>query len=153
MLDFPSPLSHTIICFRVSVQVSHSVYWGKTCMNWCKLLAAHALEMIGCYALTMVLLRRFRPIWSIYVHFFFLQEQNKYNKVLFLNLYFNIQIWIQTVSLFIFRLQHHRMCPGGVRSLSGGECSPDESGERADGETLLSVTDSDSDLDVWDFLN
>lgn len=40
------------------------------------------------------------------------------------------------------------MCPGGVRSLSGGECSPDESGERADGETLLSVTDSDSDLDV-----
>lgn len=46
----------------------------------------------------------------------------------------------------VFRLQHHRLCPDGVRSLSGGECSPDE--ERADGETLLSVTDSDSDLDV-----
>ncbi|XP_056286017.1 homeobox protein SIX3b [Pseudoliparis swirei] len=46
------------------------------------------------------------------------------------------------------RLQHHRMCPNGARSFSGGECSPDESGERADGETLLSVTDSDSDLDV-----
>ncbi|KAE8284187.1 Homeobox protein SIX3 Sine oculis homeobox-like protein 3 [Larimichthys crocea] len=46
------------------------------------------------------------------------------------------------------RLQHHRMCPDGARSLSGGECSPDEGGERADGETLLSVTDSDSDLDV-----
>ncbi|TNN68405.1 Homeobox protein SIX3 [Liparis tanakae] len=46
------------------------------------------------------------------------------------------------------RLQHHRMCPDGARSFSGGECSPDESGERADGETLLSVTDSDSDLDV-----
>ncbi|XP_037609967.1 homeobox protein SIX3b [Sebastes umbrosus] len=46
------------------------------------------------------------------------------------------------------RLHHHRMCPDGARSLSGGECSPDESGERADGETLLSVTDSDSDLDV-----
>lgn len=40
------------------------------------------------------------------------------------------------------------MCPDGARSLSGGECSPDESGERADRETLLSVTDSDSDLDV-----
>ncbi|XP_074520130.1 homeobox protein SIX3b [Halichoeres trimaculatus] len=40
------------------------------------------------------------------------------------------------------RLQHHRMCPGR------GEFSPDESGERVDGETLLSVTDSDSDLDV-----
>lgn len=40
------------------------------------------------------------------------------------------------------------MCPEGARSLSGGECSPDEGGERADGETLLSVTDSDSDLDV-----
>lgn len=40
------------------------------------------------------------------------------------------------------------MCPDGARSLSGGECSPDEGGERADGETLLSVTDSDSDLDV-----
>jgi len=50
----------------------------------------------------------------------------------------------------MFRLQHHRMCPDGARSFSGGECSPDESGERADGETLLSVTDSDSDLDVWD---
>lgn len=46
------------------------------------------------------------------------------------------------------RLQHHRMCPDGSRSFSGGECSPDQSAERADGETLLSVTDSDSDLDV-----
>lgn len=40
------------------------------------------------------------------------------------------------------------MCPEGARGLSGGECSPDGSRERADGETLLSVTDSDSDLDV-----
>lgn len=76
--------------------------------------------------------------------------------VLFLNLYFISTLGfkfrrtfnVSSFSLFIFRLQHHRMCPGGVRSLSGGECSPDESGERADGETLLSVTDSDSDLDV-----
>lgn len=50
--------------------------------------------------------------------------------------------------LLIFRLQHHRMCPDGTRSFSGGECSPDQSAEHADGETLLSVTDSDSDLDV-----
>lgn len=48
----------------------------------------------------------------------------------------------------VLRLQHHRMCPDGSRSFSGGECSPDQSAERADGETLLSVTDSDSDLDV-----
>uniref|UniRef100_A0A3Q3WRM7 Homeobox domain-containing protein n=1 Tax=Mola mola TaxID=94237 RepID=A0A3Q3WRM7_MOLML len=46
------------------------------------------------------------------------------------------------------RLQHHRMCPDGARSFSRGGCSPDQSGERADGETLLSVTDSESDLDV-----
>ncbi|KAG7228084.1 hypothetical protein INR49_005707 [Caranx melampygus] len=45
------------------------------------------------------------------------------------------------------RLQHHRICPDGARALSGGECSPDGSAERADGQTLLSVTDSDSDLD------
>lgn len=52
------------------------------------------------------------------------------------------------LSLLIFRLQHHRMCPDGARSFSGGECSPDQNAEHADGETLLSVTDSDSDLDV-----
>ncbi|XP_058476747.1 homeobox protein SIX3b [Solea solea] len=46
------------------------------------------------------------------------------------------------------RLQHH-MCPDGARAFSGGDCSPDGSAERADGQTfLLSVTDSDSDLDV-----
>lgn len=46
------------------------------------------------------------------------------------------------------RLQHHRMCSDRARALSRGGCSPDGSTERADGETLLSVTDSDSDLDV-----
>lgn len=50
--------------------------------------------------------------------------------------------------LSIFRLQHHRMCQEGAHALSRGECSPDGSREQADGETLLSVTDSDSDLDV-----
>lgn len=44
------------------------------------------------------------------------------------------------------RLQHHRLCPDGA--LSGGECSPGGSAGRGDEETHLSVTDSDSDLDV-----
>lgn len=48
---------------------------------------------------------------------------------------------------FLFvRLQHHRVCTDGSRPASGGDCSPDGSAERADGETFLS--DSDSDLDV-----
>ncbi|XP_014889960.1 homeobox protein SIX3b [Poecilia latipinna] len=46
------------------------------------------------------------------------------------------------------RLQHHRICTDGSRPPSGGDCSPDGSAERVDGETFLSVTDSDSDLDV-----
>nr|XP_057918379.1 homeobox protein SIX3b [Doryrhamphus excisus]XP_057918380.1 homeobox protein SIX3b [Doryrhamphus excisus] len=47
------------------------------------------------------------------------------------------------------RLQHHRLCSNGTHHpLSGGGCSPDLNVTRADGETLLSVTDSDSDLEV-----
>ncbi|XP_019749311.1 homeobox protein SIX3b [Hippocampus comes] len=48
------------------------------------------------------------------------------------------------------RLQHHRMCSEGVgHPLGGGACmSPDANADRADGQTVLSVTDSDSDLEV-----
>ncbi|XP_061911391.1 homeobox protein SIX3b [Entelurus aequoreus] len=44
------------------------------------------------------------------------------------------------------RLQHHRL--RSERPLSAGGCSPDLSAERADVQTLHSVTDSDSDLEV-----
>lgn len=40
------------------------------------------------------------------------------------------------------------MCPDGARALGGGVCSPGVNVERVEGETLLSVTDSDSDLEV-----
>ncbi|XP_056152839.1 homeobox protein SIX3b [Lampris incognitus] len=46
------------------------------------------------------------------------------------------------------RLQPHGLGPGGTRALSGAECSPDSTAEPVDTETLLLVTDSDSDFDV-----
>lgn len=90
----------------------------------CKLLGTHAQKIFSCQA-PVVLFFRFNLLFRL-------------RRISLTDLFF----------FYFFRLQHHRMCPEGARSLSGGECSPDEGGERADGETLLSVTDSDSDLDV-----
>lgn len=65
-----------------------------------------------------------------------------------------------------FRLQHHGLGQSGLRSMSESGCTPHSSAEspcaaaspttsvssmneRGDGGTILSVTDSDSDFDVW----
>lgn len=74
----------------------------------------------------------------------------------------NLSFWI----LVFFRLQHHGLGQSGLRSMSESGCTPHSSAEspcaaaspttsvssmneRGDGGTILSVTDSDSDFDVW----
>ncbi|XP_046887781.1 homeobox protein SIX3b [Hypomesus transpacificus] len=46
------------------------------------------------------------------------------------------------------RLQNHGIGPNGMHALTGTQCSPMGSAEHGEGDTHLSVTDSDSDFDI-----